>query len=54
MNSSSNSNENSVDFEDENSFFQFQEDLTPKDMEEIIDDIIAGRTPRPGPRYDHM
>lgn len=26
------------------------EDLTPKDMEEILDDLIAGKTPKPGPR----
>lgn len=29
----------------------FQEDLTPKDIEEIIDELKAGRVPPPGPRY---
>lgn len=28
----------------------FQEDLTPKDIEEIIDELKAGRVPPPGPR----
>ena len=30
--------------------FFFQEDLKEEDTTEIIDDIIAGRTPKPGPR----
>lgn len=29
----------------------FQEDLTPKDIEDIIDELKAGRVPPPGPRY---
>ncbi|EDO45969.1 predicted protein, partial [Nematostella vectensis] len=29
----------------------YYEDLSMKDAEEIIDDLIAGRTPKPGPRY---
>merc|ERR1711860_440352 len=28
----------------------YYEDLTSKDMEEIIEDLIAGREPKPGPR----
>lgn len=28
----------------------YYEDLTPKDMEEIINDLIAGKKPKPGPR----
>lgn len=28
-----------------------QEDLTPKDIENIIDELKAGRVPPPGPRY---
>lgn len=28
-----------------------QEDLTPKDIEHIIDELKAGRVPPPGPRY---
>ena len=31
--------------------FIFQEDLSMKDAEEIIDDLVAGKTPKPGPRY---
>ena len=31
--------------------FSFQEDLTEKDMEEIIDELKAGKTPKAGPRY---
>lgn len=27
-----------------------QEDLTAKDTEEILDDLIKGRSPAPGPR----
>lgn len=27
------------------------EDLEPKDMEQILDDLKAGKTPAPGPRY---
>lgn len=27
-----------------------QEDLTTKDMEEILEDLKAGKQPRPGPR----
>ena len=30
-----------------------QEDLKAEDTVEIIDDLIAGRTPKPGPRYGH-
>ena len=30
----------------------YYEDLKPSDMEKIIDDLIAGRTPKPGPRSD--
>ncbi|XP_060679828.1 NADH dehydrogenase [ubiquinone] flavoprotein 2, mitochondrial isoform X1 [Hemiscyllium ocellatum] len=29
----------------------YYEDLTPKDMEEIIDELKAGKIPKPGPRY---
>ena len=29
-----------------------QEDLTEADMEEILDDLKAGRAPKAGPRYD--
>lgn len=28
-----------------------QEDLAANDVEEIIDDLIAGKTPKAGPRY---
>lgn len=28
-----------------------QEDLTPKDIEDIIDELKAGRVPPPGPRF---
>jgi len=28
----------------------YYEDLTPKDMEDILDDLKAGRVPKPGPR----
>ncbi|XP_076818581.1 NADH dehydrogenase [ubiquinone] flavoprotein 2, mitochondrial-like [Clavelina lepadiformis] len=28
----------------------YYEDLKPSDMEEILDDLIAGRAPKPGPR----
>lgn len=28
----------------------YYEDLSPKDMEEILDDLAGGRTPKPGPR----
>lgn len=28
-----------------------QEDLTPKDIEDIIDELKAGKVPKPGPRY---
>ncbi|XP_028384982.1 NADH dehydrogenase [ubiquinone] flavoprotein 2, mitochondrial-like [Phyllostomus discolor] len=28
----------------------YYEDLTPKDIEEIIDELKAGKTPKPGPR----
>lgn len=28
----------------------YYEDLVPKDMEEILDDLIAGKVPKPGPR----
>lgn len=28
----------------------FQEDLTTKDVESIIDDLKNGKTPTPGPR----
>ena len=28
----------------------YYEDLEPKDMNEILDDLIAGRSPKPGPR----
>ena len=28
----------------------FQEDLTEEDMTEIIDELKAGKTPKPGPR----
>lgn len=31
--------------------FFLQEDLTPKDIEEIIDELKAGKIPKPGPRY---
>lgn len=31
--------------------FCLQEDLTPKDTEEILDDLQSGKKPRPGPRY---
>jgi len=27
-----------------------QEDLSEKDMEEILDELTAGKQPRPGPR----
>ena len=30
--------------------FCLQEDLTPKDMKEILDDIKAGKKPKAGPR----
>ena len=30
------------------------EDLTPKDMERIIDDFAAGKSPPPGPRVDRV
>ena len=29
----------------------YYEDLTPKDIEEIIDELKAGKIPKPGPRY---
>ena len=28
----------------------YYEDVTPKDTEEIIDELKAGKTPKPGPR----
>ena len=28
----------------------YYEDLSPKDMKEILDDLASGRTPKPGPR----
>merc|ERR1719495_1997805 len=28
----------------------YYEDLEPSDMEEILDDLVAGRVPKPGPR----
>ncbi|NXS53573.1 NDUV2 dehydrogenase, partial [Brachypteracias leptosomus] len=31
-------------------FFYLQEDLTPKDIEDIIDELKAGKVPKPGPR----
>ncbi|NXW01635.1 NDUV2 dehydrogenase, partial [Fregetta grallaria] len=31
-------------------FFFKQEDLTPKDIEDIIDELKAGKVPKPGPR----
>lgn len=34
-----------------NDFFSLQEDLTPKDIENIIDELKAGKIPKPGPRY---
>lgn len=30
--------------------FKLQEDLTAKDTEEILQDLIDGKEPRPGPR----
>lgn len=30
----------------------YYEDLTPKDIEDIIDELKAGKVPKPGPRYD--
>ena len=33
-----------------NVYLIFQEDLSAEDTEEILDDLIAGRTPKAGPR----
>lgn len=33
------------------SLSRVQEDLTPKDIEDIIDELKAGRVPPPGPRF---
>ena len=29
-----------------------QEDLSPKDIDQIIDELKAGQVPPPGPRYE--
>lgn len=31
-----------------------QEDLTAKDTEQILDDLKAGKKPRPGPQHDRF
>lgn len=32
---------------------RFQEDLTPNDTLQILDELKAGKKPPPGPRYVH-
>lgn len=34
--------------------YDFYEDLTPESLEKILDDMAAGKTPKPGPQVDRQ
>jgi NADH-quinone oxidoreductase subunit E len=34
--------------------FDYYEDLTPETFEKVLDELAAGRTPKPGPQIDRQ